>query len=79
MEEVFFPLVFPSPTADLVRDSSIFTLAKLMAGTIQAPQLHFIPCQAYFPTLVLHLGHSRRPFSLLCSSSGRIQDSGLMK
>lgn len=60
-------------------DSSILDLAKLIPGTIHSPQLHRMPCHAYLPTLVLHLGHSSRPSSLPCSSSGFIQDKGSIK
>jgi hypothetical protein len=67
-------------TASLrILTSSTFPFASVIAGTTQAPQLHRIPCHAYLPTLVLHFGHSRRPSTLPCSSSERIQDSGSRK
>ena len=59
--------------------SSMRPFARLIPGTTQSPQLHCMPCQAYLPTLVLHLGHSKRPSSFPCSSSGRIQESGSTK
>lgn len=59
--------------------SSILPLARVMAGTTHPEQLHCIPCQAYLPTFVLHLGQFSRPSSLLCSSSGLIHDSGSTK
>lgn len=71
----------PIPAAPAARDllSSMRPFARLMPGTTQSPQLHCMPCQAYLPTLVRHLGHSRRPSSLPCSSWGRIQESGSRK
>lgn len=65
--------------AGLDLTSSILPFARLIPGTTQSPQLHCIPCHAYLPTLVLHFGHSRRPSSFPCSSSGRIQDKGSTK
>jgi hypothetical protein len=58
---------------------SALPFARLMPGTIKSSQLHRMPCHAYFSTLVLHFGHSSRPSSLLCSSSGRIQERGSTK
>lgn len=71
----------PMPAEPCVLDftSSTLPFAKLIPGTTQSPQLHCMPCQAYFPTLVLHFGHSNRPSNLPCSSSGRIHDSGSRK
>jgi hypothetical protein len=68
----------PDPVG-LVLAASTRAFCKLMAGRTQSPQLHCIPCQAYLPTLARHFGHSRRPSSLPCSSSGRIQDSASRK
>jgi hypothetical protein len=61
--------------------SSILPFDRLIAGTIHSPQLHRIPCHAYFPTLALHLrfGHSNLPSTAPFSSSGRIQDRGSRK
>ena len=59
--------------------SSMRPLARLIPGTTHSPQLQRMPCHAYLPMLVLHLGHSRRPSSLPCSSSGRIHDNGSRK
>lgn len=61
--------------------SSILPFDRLIAGTIHSPQLHLIPCHAYFPTLALHLrfGHSNLPSTAPFSSSGRIQDRGSRK
>lgn len=59
--------------------SSILLFARLIPGITQSPQLQCMPCHAYLPTFVLHFGHSSRPSSLPCSSSGRIQESGSTK
>lgn len=69
----------PAAVCGLDFTSSILPLARLMPGTTHSPQLHCMPCQAYLPTLVLHFGHSSRPSSLPCSSSGFIHDSGSRK
>ena len=68
----------PARIAAVFLASSTRLLASAKAGTIQAPQLHFWPCQAYRPTTTAHRspGHSRRPARLPFSSSRRIQDSG---
>ena len=74
--------IFP-PARPLVLDliSSTRPRARLIPGTIHAPQLQRIPCHAYLPTLVLHFafGHSSRPSSFPCSSSDRIQERGSRK
>lgn len=63
----------------LILAASTRLFVKLIAGRTQSPQLHCMPCHAYLPTLARHFGHSRRPSSLPCSSSGRIQDSASRK
>lgn len=68
----------PSPGV-LILTSSTFPFANVIAGITHDPQLHLIPCHAYLPTLDLHFGHSRRPSTFPCSSSGRIQESGSRK
>src|ERR1700761_1526311 len=55
------PRLIPTPSAPLFFTSSTRARAIEIAATIHAPQRHFIPCHAYLPTFVLHLGHSSLP------------------
>lgn len=73
------PIPPATEPAGLVRAVSTLLLIRLIAGNTQSPQLHCMPCHAYLPTLAWHLGHSRRPSSLPCSSSGRIQERASRK
>lgn len=76
-------LIPPLPPSTLfpIVTSSHLPFNKLKAGQTHTPQLHRIPCQAYFPTWALHFwfGHSSLPDKFPSSSSGRIQERGCKK
>ena len=73
------PYIFPS-ALPLSLISSTLPLPSVIPGTTHSPQLHFIPCHAYRPTLCPHFlfGQNNRPSSFPSSSSGRIHDRGVM-
>lgn len=76
-------LIPPLPPSTLfpIVASSHLPFNKLKAGQTHTPQLHRIPCQAYFPIWALHFwfGHSSLPDKFPSSSSGRIQERGCKK
>lgn len=73
------PYIFPS-ALPLSLTSSTLPLPSVIPGTTHSPQLHFIPCHAYLPTLCPHFlfGQNSRPSNFPCSSSGRIHDKGVI-